>query len=406
MYLQVLFKSNSGYIMPWQVAGNGGADAIIHLMKDKDDTTPIRQSTDEAVIRALNQSDAGIANSEYSKNEQPKSSSYHEFQRLVEASHTILVLQADNPDGDSLGSSLALEAILSDLGKKVIMVCAVDMPSYLRYLSGWDRVLKEIPQNFDMSIIVDTSSDTLFEHFNKSKSFSWVKTKPLVVLDHHTSTDGLEYATLTINETTVATGELIYNIAKELKWNIALDAGEMLATSIMSDSLGLTSEATGSGTFLVMADLVSQGVNLAKIESNRRELMRKSPELIAYKGQLLQRIKTDSTGRIATITIPWAEIERYSPHYNPSVLVIDEMRMQTDVDVAIAYKTYPDGRITAKIRCNYGYGIAGELGMAFGGGGHPYAGGFKITDGSNIDEVYIKVEKKAHELLAELPDRS
>ena len=76
--------------------------------------------------------------------------------------------------------------------------------------------------------------------------------------------------------------------------------------------------------------------------------------------------------------IPWEEIQAYSDQYNPSMLVLDEMRLVEGVEVACAIKTYPDGKLTGKLRCNTPVGeqIAGY----FGGGGHPYAAGFRIYE--------------------------
>src|SRR5690606_27875191 len=105
-------------------------------------------------------------------------------------------------------------------------------------------------------------------------------------------------------------------------------------------------------------ELVEGGVSLAELEHARRELMRKDPDLVRYKGELLQRIEYFHDNQIAVITIPWEEIERYSAQYNPSMLVLDDMRMTTGTHLAIAFKTYPDKRITAKIRANQGYPVA------------------------------------------------
>src|SRR3989344_3943170 len=151
----------------------------------------------------------------------------------------------------------------------------------------------------------------------------------------------------------------------------------MLSISILSDSLGLISEGTWARSIHIIAELVDNGVKLAELENARREMMRKSIELIRYKGKLLERIEYYADNRIATVTIPWAEIEKYSHAYNPSMLVIDDMRLTEGTDVAIAFKTYKDGKVTAKIRCNYDRNIAGDLAAHFGGGGHPYAAGFK-----------------------------
>ena len=325
---------------------------------------------------------------------------YSSVQDIVLGANTIVVLQADNPDGDSLGSALALEAIFSEMGKRVVLVCAVDIPAHLRYLSGWDRVVKEVPNQFDATVIVDTSSETLFE--NETMGLSWVKAKPSIVLDHHGETQGISFATVTVNEPVVATGELIYKIAKDLEWPLPLDACEFITSAIMSDSLGLTTDATTPETFSIMAELVKSGVDIPKLDQARRELMNKEPELISYKGELLQRIVFSLGGAIARIDIPWKEIEYYSPMYNPTMLVIDDMRMTKGVRIAIGYKIYTDGKITAKIRCNYGYGVAANIAKKFGGGGHPYAAGFKTNTYSSVDELHKAVEKIAEPLLSEI----
>jgi nanoRNase/pAp phosphatase (c-di-AMP/oligoRNAs hydrolase) len=119
---------------------------------------------------------------------------------------------------------------------------------------------------------------------------------------------------------------------------------------------------------------------------------------------LLKRAEFAVAGQLATVIIPWREIEQYSPLYNPTMLVLDDLRMTTDVKVVIGYKVYADGKITAKIRCNYGYGIASDLARQFGGGGHPYAAGFKIQDGSSLEDIKLKVEEYVSALLEGIKD--
>jgi len=322
---------------------------------------------------------------------------YKEINQIVTEAANIIVLQADNPDGDSLGSALALEAILDDMGKTVTLVCNVDMPTYLKHLPGWDRVVKDIPQRFDATIVVDTSTESLFE--NKKVGFSWIKTKPVIVLDHHMESSGLSFATVSVIEPVVATSELIHNVAIDLKWPLPIDACNMMVMSIMSDSLGLTTSNTTADSFRVVGDLVERGVNIAELDAARRKLMKKDPVLIPYKGELLKRAEFAVGGRLATVVIPWREIEKYSPLYNPTMLVIDDLRMTSGVEIVVGYKVYADGKITAKIRCNYGSGIAHELAEQFGGGGHPYASGFKILDGSTLEDIKKRVEIVTSELL-------
>jgi bifunctional oligoribonuclease and PAP phosphatase NrnA len=322
--------------------------------------------------------------------------------QILSSASKIVILQADNPDGDSLGSALALEQILGDMGKEPALYCGVDIPPYLRYLQGWDRVEKELPKQFDASIIVDTSADSLFETLEASGQKPLVASKPCVVIDHHDVESTIPFATVHCNKEAVSTSEVIYELAKQLDWSLNLTAKKMVATAIMSDSLGLVTEATSARSIHVIAELVEGGVSLAELEQQRRELMRKSPELVHYKGRLLQRVEYYADDRISTVSIPWEEIEKYSPLYNPSILAMEDMRMTTNTAVVIAFKIYKDGKVTGKIRCNRGAPIANELAQKFSGGGHAFAAGFKVQDGRPFNEIKSECIRQATELLDNL----
>lgn len=319
--------------------------------------------------------------------------------KLIDESKKIVIVQADNPDGDSLSSALALEQILGDLGKETVLYCGVEIPSYLRYMEGWDRIAHELPKKFDLSIIVDTSANILLETLDKTKELAWLKARPCIVIDHHKTEASIDFASVLQVKEAVSTTELIYELCQELEWKLNLKAKEFIAIGILSDSLGLTSEATSAKSIHILGDLVEAGVNLASLDNLRREMHKKHPAVLKYKGQLLQRIKYSDDGKIAYISIPWEEIEKYSYMYNPSMLVLDEMRQVQGVCLAVAFKSYPDGRITGKIRANYGYTIADKLAEHFGGGGHPYASGFRITNGKTLDEIIKTTLEKADELL-------
>ena len=106
--------------------------------------------------------------------------------------------------------------------------------------------------------------------------------------------------------------------------------------------------------------------------------MKKPADILAYKGELIGRVEYLLDGALATVHIPWEDIQEYSDRYNPSVLVLDEMRLVDTVQVACAIKTYPDGKVTGKLRCNIP--VASQIAGYFGGGGHNYAAGFKVHD--------------------------
>lgn len=312
---------------------------------------------------------------------------FDQAKKIVEAASRIVVIQAENPDGDSLGSALALEEILGDLGKEVVMYCPVNIPSYLGYVKGWDRVTDEFPTNFDASIIVDTASATLLEKAITPGNQAFIKAAPCIVIDHHVTEGTLPFDNLAVTDATrVATGELIFAWANAAHWHINAQAADHLTVSILADSLGLMTENTSSTSIRTVAELVDLGASLSDIDARRREFMKKSPEILAYKGRLLERVEYHLEGQLAMVHIPWEEIAEYSHQYNPSMLVIDEMRLVTNVRLAIALKTYPDGKITGKIRCNGGAKVAEQIAGYFGGGGHAYVAGFR-TYSDNYEEV-------------------
>jgi len=321
------------------------------------------------------------------------------IQEIVGQAKKIVVIQADNPDADSLSSSLALEQILGDLGKDVFMYCGVDLPSYLHYLPGSDRVSTDLPNNFDTSIIVDTSSDSLLEQLERRGHKGWVAAKPSIILDHHATEATITFAKVICNHKAVSTTEVIYELSKQLDWQLNDTANDMVAIGILSDSLGLMSSSTSARSIHIIAELVEAGVDLPEIDNARRETLKRESELVHYKGRLLERVEFYADERIAMVTIPWEEIEKYSPLYNPSMLVLDDMRLAKNTDIAIAFKVYKDGKVTAKIRANYGRGIADKLAEHFGGGGHPYAAGFKITEGRSYEDIKNETIAVATKLL-------
>ena len=311
---------------------------------------------------------------------------YETVKNQIIGAQKIVIIQGENPDGDSLASSLALEELLGEQSKDVTMYCAIDVPKYLRFLTGWDRVVNDFPFDAELAIIVDTAAEALLEKTLSTPSVRFfLESHPVLVLDHHGETDDeVEQNDLAfphdfiLSRSAAATGELIYDIASKLNWSITPAAAAFLYSSIAADTLGLSTESVTPETYQTMADRVKLGAKPYEIENARRELMKKPADILAYKGELIGRVEYLLGGALAIVHIPWEDIQEYSDRYNPSVLVLDEMRLVEGVQVACAIKTYPDGKLTGKLRCNTP--VASSIAGYFGGGGHHYAAGFKIHE--------------------------
>lgn len=321
---------------------------------------------------------------------------YDKFTEFLKDKQKICIIQAENPDGDSLGSALALDYLLSD--KEVSLYCPVDIPRYLHYMEDWSRVEAEFDYLADGYIIVDTAAEVLLSKLLDDTAMrNALYTRPVLVFDHHETEDDLDFDHEAIIEPLPACCSLIYKVATEAKMEINETCAKYLMAGIMSDTLGLTSQTVDAGVFDQMAGLARLGAELWQIEEARRNFMKKSVKILDYKADLIKRVEYFLDGALATVHIPWEDIEEYSDEYNPGVLIIEELRLVEGVHLSVAIKTYPDGKVTGKLRADVP--IADQVAGYFGGGGHPFAAGFRTYD-TSYAEVVQELVRIVPELLA------
>jgi len=323
---------------------------------------------------------------------------YDKFSTFLHDKKHICIIQAENPDGDSLGSALALEEALVE--KEISLYCLVDIPKYMRYFAGWGRVTNEFPYKADAYVIVDTASSVLLSKLLDDAAIrNCLYSSPILVIDHHETAPDLDFDYDKIIETESSCCALICKILKDQKIAINAQCAENLLYGIMSDTLGLTSQSTSADDYRVAAELIDAGAKIADMEERRRDYMKKSARILDYKADLIKRVEYHLDGKLATILIPFEDIQEYSDEYNPNVLILEELRLVEGVEVAVAIKTYPDGKLTGKIRASKP--IADQLAGYFGGGGHPYAAGFRIYE--TYDATLPELIGATIKLLDQLP---
>ncbi|MDO4612166.1 MAG: DHH family phosphoesterase [Candidatus Saccharibacteria bacterium] len=324
---------------------------------------------------------------------------HQKFSDFIKDKRSICIIQAENPDGDSLGSAIALDYLLKDI--EVSLYCPVDIPKYLHYFSDWSRVTNEFDYNSDGYIIVDTAAEVLLSKvLEDTAARNRLHSAPVFVIDHHETEDDLSFSHEAIIETKPAAAELIYEIALGENLEISKSAAEAILQGISSDTLGFVSSSVTPRTFEIVSELLKLGANISELDERRREFMKKSPRILDYKADLIKRIDYSLDGALATVHIPWDDIREYSDEYNPNVLILEELRMVEGVKVAVAVKTYPDGKVTGKIRAGFGFPVAEKVAGYFGGGGHPYAAGFRTYD-TDYDEVLRELISVTADLIEE-----
>jgi len=300
-------------------------------------------------------------------------SKYTNFGHLVDDAQTILILQPDSPDGDSLGSALGLEEILGDLGKTVHLYSYKEPEPYLRHLEGWDRVSQTMPKTFDLTILVDTGSPALIKSALEHH-FSALTSRPFIIIDHHVSRQPFGFEVTEIVEEAVATAELITRIALELKWSINERSAYKLASALLADSLGLTTSGTTANSVAALAELCRSGANLYDLARARREATAVTPDLLHLKGRLLESVKFLADGKLAVAEINPDLVAKYKDIAEPYTLILSDMQWTRGVELVAVFKNYGT-KINVPLRGTTG--AAGPVAEAMGGGGHPNAAAYK-----------------------------
>lgn len=311
------------------------------------------------------------------------------LQKFIDAAGSILILQPDSPDGDSLGTALGLEEILGDLGKKVVMYSYKQPEPYLRWLEGWDRVIQDMPKKFDAVILVDTGAPALIKSAIEHH-FTALTSKPFAIIDHHTSRQNFGFdIELEIVEEAVATAELVTRMAQALDWPINERAAAKLASAILADSLGLTTSGTTAASVVAMAELTKRGANLYELHKSKREATAILPELLHLKGKLLQSVEFHVDGRLAIAEINPDTVARYKDISEPYTLILNEMQWTKGVELVAVFKNY-GGKINVPLRSTTG--AAGPMAEKFGGGGHPNAGAYRCKSPDVRAEIDLLIK--------------
>jgi phosphoesterase RecJ-like protein len=309
--------------------------------------------------------------------------------QLVKDAQTILVLQPDSPDGDSLGSGLGLEEILGDLGKKVVMFSYKEPEPYLRTQEGWDRISQSFPKQFDLTILVDTGSPALIKS-TIEHHFAAMTAKPFVIIDHHISRQDFGFTVIEIVPPACAAGEVVVQIALDLDWPINPAAASKLATAILADSLGLTTPDTTAHSVEMLAELVRRGANLYDLYRLKRETSALTPELLHLKGQLLSSIEFHADGKLAIAEIPPAIVEKYKDIHEPYTLILGDMQWTKGVELIAVFKNYGT-KINVPLRSTMGY--AAPMAEKFGGGGHPGAAAYRCRSNDYPAEKQLLIKE-------------
>jgi len=288
----------------------------------------------------------------------------------INAAQRVIILSHERPDGDAVGSLLALTLSLERVGKNVTPVLLEGVPSRFRFLPGADKVKTDIPSGGDLLILVDAS--------DLQRTGFPIKTlprQPDINIDHHpTNTD---FALINIvNHQASATTEILYDIIPQLGLEIDTEVATNLMTGLITDTIGFRTDSVTSRTLEIASELVGIGAPMAEIYA--RTLNQRSFVSAQYWGRGLNRLERENGILWTSLTVEDRELVGY-PGSDDADLV-NLLATIEGIQVVLIFIEQVGGKVKVSWRSRPGVNVA-EIAFSFGGGGHEQAAGATIEGG-------------------------
>lgn len=319
--------------------------------------------------------------------------------RLRSARH-VLAVGHEQPDGDTLGASLAVALLVEVLGRSATPLCSDPVPDLYDFLPGMDRFRTD-PEpgvGYDLIVVSDCGNlDRVGEVRTRHPDlFSRV---PLVVIDHHASNDATGPADW-IDPGAAATCEMVALIAARLGVPLSAADGALasaLMAGIVMDTATFAHPNATPRTLAVSAALVAAGAPLSEIS---RRLYRSKPDAqLRLFGRVLDRLQTGPSGRVIWSTLLEGDLAATGTNPAHSEGIIDLLAQSETAEVAILFKE--EGRRTRiSVRTKPDGVDATVLTGRFGGGGHARAAGATLEH--PVDEARPIVLAEAERLATAL----
>jgi len=318
----------------------------------------------------------------------------------LQAARNVLAVGHENPDADTLGSSLAICRLVERAGGRATAVFSDPVPPLYDFVPDVERALTDPEPGADYDLLVVSDCGTLDRIGSVAARHPELFARlPRIVIDHHASnraTGLLDW----IEPDAAATCEMVTLLAARL--GVPLDEGNgALATQLMAgivmDTATFAHPNATPRTLVTSAALVEAGAPLSDIS---RRLYRSKPEAqLRLFGRILDRIASTAGGRIVHSWLTDADLEAMGAMASQSEGIIDLLAQAEDAEVAILFKEAGEGtRIS--VRTKPGGVDATVLTGAFGGGGHARAAGATVP--LPVDAARTAVLAEAERLVGAL----
>ncbi len=311
------------------------------------------------------------------------------YEKINEA-ESIAILTHENPDGDAVGTSLALYIALKSVGKKNVDLIIPEYPKTFEFLPNIDEVKKEGDRDsYDLAIAIDCSALKMLNGW--SKYFETAESS--VVIDHHgTNTMFGDYNF--VNPDSPACAEVMIVLLNYLKMEITKDIGTCLLVGIITDTGGFKYSGVTAETLEVVAELLNKGVNVS--DTYRKVLQMKTKSAFELMRLATSRIEFFENGKIAFTYVTLEDQERLNCSIGDHEGIVDFGRDVEGVEISIFVRAIKNKGLKVSLRSNEKVNVD-EMALVFGGGGHPKAAAFSIN--GDLETVKNRVIAEAKHYL-------
>lgn len=308
------------------------------------------------------------------------------IRQRIDQSVTPLILTHERPDGDAIGSLLAMGLALKRRDKSPSLVIKDGIPARFLFLPGAKDVQKNLPDHWDLLIVLDCSDIE-----RTGFGLEAIGGQPDINIDHHPTND--HFAAINyLDDNAAATTELLFHLFRALEIPLTPAISNTLMLGILTDTIGFRTPSVHPTLFRTAAELQEAGADL--VELYDRALNQRSFIGARYWGRGLKQL--ERSGEIL-----WTQLtleDRNAVGY-PGDDDADLINLLTTIEsplIAIIFVEQSDSQVKVSWRSKLGYNVA-QVASTFGGGGHEQAAGAMITGA--LAEVKDKVLRATQELL-------
>lgn len=304
---------------------------------------------------------------------------------IFRENQTFALMSHVRPDGDAIGSQLALGLALEAMGKTVYYWNEDGLPESMAFLPHSEKISlpPEIAPQIDVAVALDTATKPRLGENNLRAAAAaalWLN------IDHHISNP--RYGDINyVDGGSPATGQIIYEIIKKLDMPLTAGSRDAIYTAVSTDTGSFQYDSTTAATYRMAADLLDRGLAVgsmnAKIYDNQPY---RKIELLRI---LLNSLELCADGKVAHWQMLDSTRVNLALHYDDSEGLIDMIRAISGVQVAVFFEELSDAKIRVSMRSKDRSVNVCDIAAQFGGGGHALAAGIRMA--GPLEEAKEKV---------------